>query len=386
MKRTAYWLAVLLAAAALTGAAPLLAQPPDPPSGELILLDENGTEILRLAPHQQATGLQTVPAGHYLLRVDGHREFKIAIDATTALEFKQAVEPPPAAKVLMPATADSPVVIDFDLEPGDQQLRVFPAEGPGVRVELQLTAFDLPDLYGWSAVVEYDPEQLQYIKGSFQPSAFVPGLMPLVDDKQEAVVEVGGADFSKQTVSGDDDLGILAFETLSGYTGHTELKVSELKLLTPDGTQIHPVAAIALVAAGPPMDSPGGANAVDQLLDTNACPGCNLHKADLTKAELDGADLTGADLTQANLFRAKLQDAVLVDARLNHANLLQANLMDADLTGADLTDARLISADLTGADLTDAVLDGAKLQGAKLNGAIWVDGTECGPGSVGRCK
>jgi hypothetical protein len=51
----------------------------------------------------------------------------------------------------------------------------------------------------------------------------------------------------------------------------------------------------------------------------------------------------------------------------------------ANLTGADLT-----GADLTGADLIDALLPrGANLSGMDLRWATWVDGTICGPSSIG---
>jgi uncharacterized protein YjbI with pentapeptide repeats len=94
----------------------------------------------------------------------------------------------------------------------------------------------------------------------------------------------------------------------------------------------------------------------------------NLHKVDLTYVELRGADLTGADLSEAILWLA--EEVVLTGANLCLADLAYTELRGADLTGADLT-----GADLTGADLS----------GADLSGATWVDGSQCGPGSIGRC-
>jgi len=55
---------------------------------------------------------------------------------------------------------------------------------------------------------------------------------------------------------------------------------------------------------------------VQQLIETNICPGC---------------DLSGADLSQAHIIGADLREA-----NLQGANLIEANLEGADLTGADL--------------------------------------------------
>jgi len=101
------------------------------------------------------------------------------------------------------------------------------------------------------------------------------------------------------------------------------------------------------------------------LLDTNMCPDCDLH----------GANLAGADLTRADLTGANLRDANLGGANLNEADLNGANLEGANLTEADLTEANLFRAELTGAVLI----------GANLTGALWVDGGICQEGSIGMC-
>jgi uncharacterized protein YjbI with pentapeptide repeats len=204
---------------------------------------------------------------------------------------------------------------------------------------------------------------------------------------------------------------------------------------------------------------------LDQLKNTNQCPGCNLYGADLSGADLRDADLRNADLGAANLSGAKLSEADLRGAYLSEADLrgaylsgahlYLANLRDADLSGADLsgadlnyanlTRAKLIEADLSGASLFWAYLRFANLSGADLSGAVlaraylraaklmeadlsgaslgcaylqranlkgadlrgahlrgadlnstklseanlsnatWVDGSQCGNGSIGRC-
>jgi uncharacterized protein YjbI with pentapeptide repeats len=65
---------------------------------------------------------------------------------------------------------------------------------------------------------------------------------------------------------------------------------------------------------------------VEQLLQTNACPGCNLKNA-----KLDNLDLSDANLRNANLEGANLQGTRLENANLQGANLQHANLQHADL-------------------------------------------------------
>lgn len=104
--------------------------------------------------------------------------------------------------------------------------------------------------------------------------------------------------------------------------------------------------------------------------------GVDLSSALLTAARFNAANLSLSRLSYANLVRADLTYANLAGARLDAANLQQANLGYAELKQADL---RL-------ADLRGARLEAANLSGALLDGAIWIDGRECGPGSVGACR
>ena len=296
---------------------------------------------------------------------------------------------------------DSPIVIDFDVAPGDQEQRVhFQEEAPGV-VELQLVAFDVPEVYGWSATLEFDPAQLSYVPNSFKPSGFIQGLIPLVD-AQDGSIEVGGANFSKAVSSGDADLGVLSFETTDGFSGRAEVKLVRINARKLDATDAMDVQAFGVITTEAPErtsdfastdghDDEGeptlsGEEALQHLNEENACPGCDLSGIQLMQAELEGADLNGADLSGANLFRATLSEAVLENANLHKANLMQVDLRKADLRGADLSESRLVGARLQGADLTDANLDDAKLTGASLSGTIWPDGRECARGSVSRCR
>ncbi|QZZ23124.1 pentapeptide repeat-containing protein [Leptothermofonsia sichuanensis E412] len=55
---------------------------------------------------------------------------------------------------------------------------------------------------------------------------------------------------------------------------------------------------------------------VRRLLNTNACPNCDLSGADLRRANLRGADLRNADLRYADLRGADLRGANLKGANL----------------------------------------------------------------------
>lgn len=55
---------------------------------------------------------------------------------------------------------------------------------------------------------------------------------------------------------------------------------------------------------------------IRRLLNTNACPGCDLSGANLRGANLSGADLRNANLSYADLRGTNLQNANLAGANL----------------------------------------------------------------------
>jgi uncharacterized protein YjbI with pentapeptide repeats len=95
--------------------------------------------------------------------------------------------------------------------------------------------------------------------------------------------------------------------------------------------------------------------AIDTLISTNACVGCDLAGADLNRLDLTGADLSNADLRDARFFLADLTDV----------NFSRAILHGAQFGGADLS-----NADFSGADLRGALFAGAYMVGSKMDGAI----------------
>ena len=364
---------------------------------ELVVEDAQGNEVLRLDPDDASTGPQNLPAGRYNLKVDGPGEFELLLGAQTVLEFRGGAEPPVTTHLA--ADDDASILIDFDPAEGDQGQRLAIVEGAGDEVELQLCAFDLPEIYGWSVSIEYDPDQVRYLSNSFEASTFVPELIALVDERDMSV-EVGGANFSKKITSGDGELGTLRFEVLDGFKGETGLKVTRFSRRTLTSIEVMDVETVALVASQEALDGDGelgqrraisgldlaGDEAVDHLTAENACPGCDLSGVDLMRVQFPEADLDQADLSEANLSLANFSKARLADARLVEANLRLTDLRGADLRGADFSDAKLTGAKLQKANLQGAILDDANLNGANFSGAIWIDGSECAPGSIGRCK
>jgi len=364
--------------------------------GVLVLVDEDGEEVLRLDADQMTTGEQQIPAGRYLLKVDAPGVYKIKLLEDVEIEVKRGIPEEAISRLV----EFSPVLIDFDLESGDQHRRGGLLGEDADRIELQLVGVGLPEIYGWSATVEYDPQQVRYVGDSFKPGDFLPEFIPLVD-VQEGRVQVGGANFSKTLNRGDGDLGYLSFDVMDGFEGKAELVVTQLNFRKLDSIDVLQVEGRGMIVdrmpeegdepeegEGPEGYSAGasGEEALSLLMDQNACPECDLREADLMQENLREADLRGANLSGANLFRTDLSKANLEKADLTQANLLQTKLRDANLKGADLSGARMVGANLVGANLEDAVLDETKLSGAQLSRAIWIDGRECGQGSVGRCK
>ncbi len=125
---------------------------------------------------------------------------------------------------------------------------------------------------------------------------------------------------------------------------------------------------------------------LQQLLEKNACPGCDLTGVDLSRRALQHADLRTANLTGARLVKANLHQANLAGARLVAAQLTGVDLSFANLSGADLRraflrgDVYLIGfyderPDLRGADLRGANFSSALFHNVRLEGVIIDDAT-----------
>lgn len=138
------------------------------------------------------------------------------------------------------------------------------------------------------------------------------------------------------------------------------------------------------VRTSPPIET--YQNVARRLLQTGACPGCDLRNlylgnTNLVGVNLEGANLEGTNLEGAKLMNANLMNANLKKARLNGANLggtnlkgavlggnnsMAAFLMDVNLVDANLQNAYLVNVNFQGSNLEGANLENANLQGANL--------------------
>lgn len=113
--------------------------------------------------------------------------------------------------------------------------------------------------------------------------------------------------------------------------------------------------------------------------------GQNFAAMDLSSGIFNSSKLQAADFIRSRLSRSDFSYADLSQASMQQADLRQAKLIGANLQYANLRNADLSQADLSYAELQGAQLQGAKLNGAKFSNAIWVNGEQCLPGSIGAC-
>ena len=105
-----------------------------------------------------------------------------------------------------------------------------------------------------------------------------------------------------------------------------------------------------------------------QLLETLACPGCDLRNADLSGQNLQNANLASANLSHANLTKTNLRGASLNSAILTGVTLSETALSGADLRNADLSDIDI-----------DKVFEYIEIIGTQFEGARFKHGVICGP-------
>jgi hypothetical protein len=172
------------------------------------------------------------------------------------LRLRRADESVDAGATFRGATlwTESPptVVIDVDPTPGDQGARLLVTAEKGRRIQLQLHMVNMPPISGWSARCEFEPDQLDYVHGSFAPSGVLPGLVPLVS-AGEGFVEVGGVVLGDgPDASGNGELGMISFELTQEFSGLTSVVVSEARLRTADGIRLRlePLSVVELLAGG----------------------------------------------------------------------------------------------------------------------------------------
>jgi hypothetical protein len=119
------------------------------------------------------------------------------------------------------------ISLDFDLADGDQEQRVAGDAEAGRVYPMQINVKRGLQIAGWSLTIEFDPSQVRYSSNSFTPSDYIPGLLPLVDE-QERSISVGGTVLGSTEIgTGQGALGTIAFEVLDGFSGSTDLVITE---------------------------------------------------------------------------------------------------------------------------------------------------------------
>jgi hypothetical protein len=98
-----------------------------------------------------------------------------------------------------------------------------------------------------------------------------------------------------------------------------------------------------------------------------------------------GVYIRVAQVEIADLNVEKNKAILLRTNKCKGCYLAYAKLSGMDLAHADLRRANLIGVTFIRATLFGADLSGAKIAGANFSGALWIDGSICQAGSVGRC-
>lgn len=117
------------------------------------------------------------------------------------------------------------ITIDFDITDGDQERRETGGAISGKIYDVQLNYRAVLQIIGWSITIEYDPDAVRYVSGSFQPTDYIPGLLPLVDEQADYVA-VGGTVLGSGTSPTEPGVvGTLSFEIQGGFSDSTQLSI-----------------------------------------------------------------------------------------------------------------------------------------------------------------
>ena len=145
----------------------------------------------------------------------------------------------PTVKVSLVGTGvvvpEGPVSLDAYLAAGDQHRRVAGDAVAGKVYTFQLNVANAPEIQGWSATIEFDPQQVRYVKNSFRGSGFIPGLVTLVDENEGGISMGGTVLGSTVSKAGSGTLGTLSFEVQSGFRDSTYLVIREVIFRRVDG-------------------------------------------------------------------------------------------------------------------------------------------------------
>ncbi|MEE3232955.1 MAG: Ig-like domain-containing protein [Candidatus Latescibacterota bacterium] len=130
------------------------------------------------------------------------------------------------------------ITLDWNQTENDQGQRVKYGVEAGDIFELQIFGNGLPEVKGWSAEIIYDPEQASVVENSFEVGSFLPGIVSLSRNDVGKII-LGGALLDRSySSSGDGFLGTIGIEVIEGYTGSTDIYVSETNLRLSEGESL----------------------------------------------------------------------------------------------------------------------------------------------------
>ncbi|MFP6646047.1 MAG: FlgD immunoglobulin-like domain containing protein, partial [Candidatus Latescibacterota bacterium] len=163
---------------------------------------------------------------------------------------------------------ETPILIDFDPEDGDQERRLGRNARVGRRYTLQFNITEAQQIKGWSVTITFDPTQLGYVDGSFSVTDFIPGGFPLVRPV-EGQIGVGTTillgDVSN---SGTATLGSIELEVLAGFSGAAEVEIVRYGLRPVDGDQLfQEVSSVVVITDESTGDAPPGDFDGDGIVD-----------------------------------------------------------------------------------------------------------------------
>jgi uncharacterized protein YjbI with pentapeptide repeats len=108
-------------------------------------------------------------------------------------------------------------------------------------------------------------------------------------------------------------------------------------------------------------------------------------KVTFDKGVMMNSILANGNFVESSFIRVNLYEANLEGGNFEKANFLSANLTRVNFKGASLIETNFSNSNLFEADLTGANILNANFEGANLNNAVWIDGTKCSLGSIGKC-
>ena len=142
------------------------------------------------------------------------------------------------------------ISMDFDLDDGGNQGTTSKGGGePGKEYQIELHLKNARiGISGWSITAIFDPDEIEYVAGSFEPSGLINGLVPLVD-VGIGRVEIGGAvlGVSEEPPRGGL-LGTVSFRLLDGFEEETSIIVAENNLrFSEGGSEKYPTYFVASI-------------------------------------------------------------------------------------------------------------------------------------------